>query len=93
MLPIRSLETIGVEMGAIMTDQTAVSALFRVYLAVTRSTVSEFASEIGYSASAVQNVLAGRRRSETIEFEICARLKHDVSELFPAYRSDERNVP
>ena len=92
MLPIRPLEMIGVEMGAIMTDQTAVSALFRVYLAVTRSTVSEFASEIGYSASAVQNVLAGRRRSEAIESEICARLKHDVNELFPVNRPVERRV-
>ena len=41
--------------------------IVKLHLGMTGTTITEFAESIGYSRSAVSNVLAGRKRSPEIE--------------------------
>jgi|GEM_PF-5554479 len=66
-----------------MSEKPPVMAMFKSLLALTNSSVTKFSEEIGFSQSAVQNVLANRRSNLLIETAVAERLGHPLHILFP----------
>ena len=66
-----------------MSEKPPVMAMFKSLLALTNSSVTKFSDEIGFSQSAVQNVLANRRSNLLIETAVAERLGHPLHTLFP----------
>ena len=56
--------------------------IVKLHLGMAQTTITELAESIGYSRSAVSNVLAGRRRSAEIETAIAARTGFRVEDLW-----------
>ena len=73
-----------------MSEKPPVMAMFKSLLALTNSSVTKFSDEIGFSQSAVQNVLANRRSNITIERAVSERLGHPLHILFPHRASSSR---
>jgi antitoxin component HigA of HigAB toxin-antitoxin module len=66
-----------------MSEKPPVMAMFKSLMALTNSSTTIFSDEIGFSQSAVQNVLANRRSNITIERAVSERLGHPLHILFP----------
>jgi lambda repressor-like predicted transcriptional regulator len=57
--------------------------IVKLHLGMAQTTITELAESIGYSRSAVSNVLAGRRRSAEIEAAVAERTGFRVEDLWP----------
>ncbi|WP_339696183.1 helix-turn-helix transcriptional regulator [Celeribacter baekdonensis] len=64
--------------------------IVKLHLGMAQTTITELAESIGYSRSAVSNVLAGRKRSPTIEAAVAERTGFRVEDLWPATGSGKK---
>ncbi|MCV6596457.1 MAG: helix-turn-helix domain-containing protein [Mangrovicoccus sp.] len=64
--------------------------IVKLHLGMAQTTITELAESIGYSRSAVSNVLAGRRRSAEIETGIAERTGFRVEDLWPVGDSGKK---
>ncbi len=64
--------------------------IVKLHLGMAQTTITELAESIGYSRSAVSNVLAGRRRSAEIEAAVAERTGFRVEDLWPVAASGKK---
>ena len=64
--------------------------IVKLHLGMSNTTIKELAESIGYSRPAVSNVLAGRKRSPTIEAAVAERTGFRIEDLWPATCSGKK---